>query len=39
MIETIIKCPNCGTTMDVKDIKRAIKEKIDAEMNDILLKL
>ena len=35
-ITTKIKCPKCGTVMDVKDIKRLIKQKIDEGFDSIL---
>lgn len=35
-IETTMECPNCKTKIDVSDIKRAIKERIDMELDYIL---
>lgn len=35
-IQTVIECPECGTKMDMSDIKRAIKSRIDMELDHIL---
>jgi len=35
-IETVIECPECKTKMDVKNIKRAIKHRLDQELDYIL---
>lgn len=38
-IETIVECPKCKTKMNVKNIKQAIKHRIDLELDDILDRL
>ena len=35
-IETRIPCPKCGTIIDVKNIKKAFKYKLDQEIDRIL---
>ena len=35
-IETTITCPKCKTKMDMSDLKRAIKGRIDQELDHIL---
>jgi len=35
-IETKIECPKCGTIIDVKEIKQAIKNRLDMELDHIL---
>jgi len=35
-IETNMKCPTCGTEIDVLGIKQAIKNRIDQELDYIL---
>ena len=34
-IDTIIKCPKCGTITDVEDIKRAVIDKIYIKLQEI----
>lgn len=38
-INTEIECPNCKTKIDIKDIKRIIKYRLDEELDYILEKL
>jgi len=35
-IETNLTCPECGTEIDVSEIKQAIKNRIDQELDYIL---
>ncbi len=35
-IETKIPCPECGTVIDIDNIKKAFKYKLDQEMDRIL---
>lgn len=34
-IKTTIKCPNCDTELDFKDIKIAIQNKINDAINEV----
>ncbi len=38
-IETLMKCPTCGTEIDVLNIKEAIKHRFDLEFDEILERL
>ena len=35
-IETIISCPKCQTKIDIKNIKEAVKQRLDQEFDYIL---
>jgi len=38
-IDTLIICPKCQTEIDVSDIKKAIKHRLDQELDYILDRL
>ena len=38
-IQTIVKCPKCGTKIDMSNIKQGIKERLDLELDYILEKI